>query len=144
MIHVDSVTSALHSLLSSDGVLVSSGFTVVEGDVFNKDPNLTPWVGQYYGSLTVEPHTLGGNGPWKAGLEVLLYVQEASHRSGQEATRRLSQAQAAVLDVLNRNKTIGDAVLVLSSLAVAPFERELEKSTWLFTNEITIKAELRG
>ena len=144
MIHVNSVTSALQALFAADAVLVSSAFTVQEGEALNRNVERTPWVGIYAGTLAVGPYTLGGVQPWRAELELLLYVQEASHRSGEEATRRLGAAQAAVLDVLNANKTLGGTVTMLSDLQVTPFGRDLEEDTWLFTNEIALKAELRG
>jgi hypothetical protein len=144
MIHVDSVTAALSGLMAGDPVLVSSGFTVQEGEAFNRDPNLTPWVGIYYGSLHVDPHTLGGVTPWQGELELFLYVQEGSHRSGEEATRLLSRAQACVLDILNANKTLGGAVLVFTGIEIAPFQRDLSEDTWLFSNEISLRATVRA
>lgn len=144
MIHVDSVTAALYTLLSSDAVLCSSGFTIQEGEAFNRDPRLTPWVGLYYGAMPIVPHTLGGATPWQAELELFLYVQESSRVSGQAATRRLSAAQAAVLDVLNANRDLGGAVLQMTGLVAAPFRRDLFQDSWLFTNELALKTELRG
>lgn len=144
MIHVNSVTAALFTLLSSDTVLVSSGFTLQEGAAFNRDLAATPWVGVYYGNMTVDPHTLGGQQPWQAELELFLYVQQGSHRSGQEATRLLGAAQARVLDVLDAHKTLGDTVLMLNGMVVSPFQRDVEQDTWFFTNEIALKAAVRG
>lgn len=144
MIHVDSVTSALYGLLSGDPVLTSSGFVVEEGETLNRDINHTPWVGIYHGNLTVEPHTLGGSQPWEGNLELFIFVQEGSHRSGREVTHRLNRAQSAVLDVLNANKTLGDSVLMLTGMEISPYQRDLSEDTWLFTNEIALKASLRG
>jgi hypothetical protein len=144
MIHVDSVTAALHAQLGADAVLVASGFSIGEGEAFNHDLNATPWVGIYHGALSIDPHTLGGVQPWEGQLELFLYVQEASHRSGQEVTRLLSRAQAAVLDALNADRTIGGTVLMLTGMEIAPFQRDLAESTWLFTNEIALKAAVRG
>ncbi|MDH4120429.1 MAG: hypothetical protein OEV94_01815 [Deltaproteobacteria bacterium] len=144
MIHVNSVTAALYTLLSSDAALTAAGFTVCEGEPLNKDGRLTPWVGVYEGGLEVNPHTLGGTQPWQAKLELLVYVQAASRQSGQEATRQLAQHQQVVLDVLNRHRTLGGTVLTLGRLAVQPYQRDLDRDTWFFTNEISIAAELRG
>ncbi len=144
MIHVNSVTSALFSLLSSDSVLVSSGFTIQEGEALNQETAHTPWVGIYYGDMTIDPHTVGGDQPWQAELDMFLYVQEGSHRSGREATRLLATAQCRVLDVLNANKTIGDSILMLTGMVVSPFQRDLKDDTWLFTNEIALKTTLRA
>jgi hypothetical protein len=144
MIQVHSVTAALYTLLSSDAVLVSSAYVIEEGEALNRNVQRAPWVGLYYGSWNLGPHVIGGAQPWRAELELLLYVQESSHVSGQDATRRLGQAQAAVLDVLNANRTLGGTVLMLTDLTVSPYRRDLEHDSWLFTNEIGVKAELRG
>ena len=144
MIHVNSVTSALFTLMSSDSVLVSSGFTVQEGEAFNRDINHTPWVGLYYGEMTIDPHTLGGDRPWQAQIDLFLYVQAGSHLSGQEVTRALARSQSRVLDAVNADKTLGGAVQMLDSITVAPFRRDIHENTWLFTNEIVLKASLRS
>ena len=144
MIHVNSVTSALYTMLSSDGVLVSSGFTIQEGEALNRNVHHTPWLGVYYGAMTIAPHTLGSDQPWNAELELLLYVQEGSHRSGQEATQLLGSAQTRVLDVVNGDKTLAGTVNMLTALTVTPYQRDLEEDTWLFTNEIGLKVDLRG
>ncbi len=144
MIHVDSVTAAVTGLLAGDAVLVSSGFTVQEGEALNGSLSQTPWVGVYPGPLSVDPHTLGGAQPWQAELELMLYVQDGSQHSGQDATRRLSRAQFAVLDVLRRNPTLGDTVLIWTGLDVTPFRRDVQNDNWLFTNEVVLRAQLRA
>ena len=144
MIFVNSVTAAMFTLLSSHSVIVSSAFTVQEGEALNQEITHTPWVGIYYGDMTIAPHTVGGATPWQAELELFLYVQEGSHRSGGEATRLLAMAQSEVLNALNEDKTIGETVLMLTGMTVSPFQRDLKEDTWLFTNEIALKAELRG
>lgn len=144
MIHVNSITAALTALLSSDTVLVDSGFTIEAGEALNDDLHHTPWVGVYYGTLGIDPHTVGGAAPWRGQLELLLYVQDGSHRGGQEATRRLTAAQAAVLDVLDANRTLGGTVQALTGMDISPFRRDLRDDTWLFTNEIAVRADVRG
>ncbi|MDH4247405.1 MAG: hypothetical protein OEW39_06285 [Deltaproteobacteria bacterium] len=144
MIHVESVTAAVTTRLSTDPVLVSSAFRVQEGEALNRDLGLTPWVGLYYGNLVLAPGTLGGTQPWRAGLELFLYVQQGSHRSGQEATRLLSRAQRLVLDALVGDPTLSGTVLTLTALEITPFHRDVTENTWLFTNEIALKADLRG
>jgi fumarylacetoacetate (FAA) hydrolase family protein len=144
MIHVDSVTAAVTGLLAADAVLVSSGFVLQEGEALNASLSLTPWVGVYAGNLTVDPHTLGGPQPWQGDLELHLYVQDGSQVSGQNATQRLSRAQAAVLDVLRANPTLGGTVLMWTGLSIAPYKRDVATDTWLFTNEILLRAQVRA
>src|SRR5689334_289770 len=116
MIHVDSVTAAVTGLLAADPVLVSSAFTVQEGEALNASLNQTPWVGVYPGALTVAPRTLGGAQPWQADLELLLYVQDGSLTCGADATQRLGRSQAAVLNALRANPSLGGTVLLWSEL----------------------------
>lgn len=144
MIHVNSVTAALHDLLSTDPVLVSSGFHIEEAAAFNQDLNATPWVGIYHGNLLVDPHTVGGNRPWEGQLEVFLYVQEGGHGSGRDVTRRLNQCQARILELLNADRTLGGTVQNISGMEIAPFQRDLAEDTWLFSNEIALKTTVRG
>ena len=144
MIDVNSVTASVFTLLSSDSVLVSSGFTVQEGEAFNREITHTPWVGIYYGDMTIDPRTLGGNQPWQADLNLLLYVQEGSHHSGQEATRLLASAQTRVLEAINRNKSLSGAAHMITGFVVTPYQRDLTEDTWFFTNEISLKTRLTG
>lgn len=144
MIHVDSVTAAVTALLEADPVLVSSGFTVREGETLNGTLGQTPWVGVYPGQLTVAPHTLGGAQPWQAELELLLYVQEGSFNSATDATRRLGRAQAAVLAALRGQPTLGGTVLRWTELSVTPYQRDVLSDSWLFTNELLLRAQVRA
>jgi hypothetical protein len=144
MIHVDSVTAAVTALLEADPVLVSSGFTVREGEALNAGLGQTPWVGVYPGQLTVAPHTLGGTQPWQAHLELLLYVQEGSFNSATDATRRLGRAQAAVLEALRKHPSLGGTVLLWSELSATPYKRDVLSDSWLFTNELLLRTHVRG
>jgi hypothetical protein len=144
MIHVDSVTAALAGLLAADPVLVSSGFTVQEGEALNGGLNLTPWVGVYHGNLSVDPRTIGGPQPWQGELELLLYVQDGSQSSGEDAARRLNRAQAAVLDVLREHPTLSDAVLIWTGLEISPYRRDVQNDSWLFTNEVLLRTQVRA
>lgn len=144
MIHVDSITGALFTQLSSDATLVASGFTVQEGEGLNHHVEHTPWVGVYYGGMSVAPHTLGGQRPWQAELELLVYVQEASLVSGQDATRRLGRAQSRVLAAVQGDRRLGGTVEMVTALDVTPFQRDLEAERWLFTNEIALRVDVRG
>ena len=56
----------------------------------------------------------------------------------------LLDAQAAVLDALNADKTLGGAVLMLTGMDVSPYQRDLAEDTWLFSNQIALKVAVRG
>lgn len=144
MIHVNSITSAILTQLSSHSTVISSGFTVQEGEAFNRDLHLTPWVGVYYGNANIDPHTLGSNQPWQAQLELFIYVQEGSHVSGAEATSRLGAAQHLVLEALTGDKTLKGSVQQISGFSISPFQRNLHENAWLFSNEIQMKILVKG
>jgi hypothetical protein len=144
MICVDSVTAAVTSLLAADPVLVSSGFTIEEGVALNASILPAPWVGVYHGQMTVAPHTLGGAQPWQADLELLLYVQDGSMNSSTDANQRLNRAQAVVLDALRGSPTLGGTVLMWTELTVTPYKRDVLSDSWLSTNEILLRAQVRG
>ena len=144
MIHVNSITAALESLLANDPVLASSGFTVSEGMPYNQDLNRTPWIGIYHGSLRMEPHTLGGGQPWLAEVELHLYVQQAGFQGDGTISRALNQAQSRVFDVLAANATLLGSVAQVSGFESTPFQRDMAEESWMFSNEITLRAQVRG
>lgn len=142
MIWPNSVMHALYTALSSDSVLVSSGVTVELDEVFNSDPNRTPWVGVYFGEVAIEPRRSNVSRPWLAAYSLLVYAQDHSHAGGQDAKDRVNRLLTPVLTAINSDKTLGGTVNIVNGLAVTPFQRNLEEDDWFFTDEILITAEV--
>ena len=142
MIWPNSVMHALYTALSSDSVLVSSGVTVELDEVFNSDPNRTPWVGVYFGEVAIEPRRSNVSRPWLAAYSLLVYAQDHSHSGGLDAKDRVNRLLTPVLTAINSDKTLGGTVNIVNGLAVTPFQRNLEADDWFFTDEILITAEV--
>lgn len=141
MIHVNSITAFLHTTIASDSVLVSSGVTVCLNEVFNTDPNQTPWIGIYFNGSDIEPRRIGSSNPWRAQYDLRIYVQESSHESGQAANELLDKLTFPVLASVNSNKNLDNTVNKIIGVAVDPFQRDIEDEVWMFTNEIILTAE---
>jgi len=141
MINVNSVMSSLYTTISSNATLVNSNVTVCLNEVFNTDPNLTPWVGIYYNGSGIEPRRIGASNPWRASYDMRVYVQESSHESGEKANDLLDRLTFPVLAAVNSNKNLDNSVNIITDIAVDPFDRDIQDEIWMFTNEITINAE---
>ncbi len=142
MIWPNSVMHALYTALSSDSVLVSSGVTVELDEVFNSDPNRTPWVWVYFGEVAIEPRRSDVSRPWLAAYSLLDYAQDHSHTGGLDAKDRVNRLLTPVLTAINSDKTLGGTVNIVNGLTVTPFQRNLEADDWFFTDEILITAEV--
>ena len=141
MIHVNSITHSVFTTIASDTTIVSSGVTVCLNDIFNTDPNLTPWVGVYFNGSDIEPRRIGASNPWRAAYDIRVYVQDSSHESGEAANDLLDRLTFPVLASVNSNKSLDNTVNIITNIQVDPFQRDIEDEIWMFTNEITINAE---
>jgi hypothetical protein len=144
MIHVNSITNSLFLLVASDSTLVNSAVKVETLVPFNDKPTLTPWVGVYDGDFTLEPFTIGGNQPWKAQLELNIFVQTMNDRDAVTANNQLFELQNQVMSIVNSNKTLGGTVEMITELSSKPFQRDMDTSWRCYANQITIKANVRG
>ena len=138
MINVNSVTNALLTTISSASTIVNSGINVCLNEVFNTDPNQSPWVGIYYGGTEIVPHRIGSSNPWRAVHDLRVYVQDSSMQSGQDANDRLDRLMWPVLSAVNSNKNLDATVHILENLNIDPYQRDIEDEQWMFTNEITL------
>lgn len=145
MIHVNSIAHAAYTMLSSDSTLVSSDFKVDLDQVFNTDPNRTPWVGVYTDEIDFQPMRVAPGGkPWDAHVAVEIYVQEISLGGSYNANDLLNRAMFPVLSAVNSNLTLGGTVLVIESIDVAPFQRNILEEDNIFTNVITLNTVVRA
>ncbi len=136
---VDAIAQALESQLSQHPEIKKAGLTIQHAEPINRDAGLTPWLGIYPGRLQLNPRTIAASNSWQIQLEMLLYLQEASHKSSQEASHRLHQIQNLLLQALYSNPTLDGKLLVLQEMEIVPFQRDLSTDTWLFTNEIALQ-----
>ena len=141
MIDVTSVMHAALTIISSNSTVVNCGFKVDLHEAFNFDPNRTPWVGIYNQGIALEPYRANTTLPWMARYDIRVYVQAHSFTSGQTANDLLHKSLKVVLDALNGNRSLDGTVLKITGWDIVPFLREIEEGDWLFTDEITIRAE---
>lgn len=141
MIDVNSITNALYTTISSNSTIVNSGISVDLNEVFNTDPNRTPWVGIYRGPVNIEPRHIGGSKPWHAVYDLRVYVQAASFESGQNANNLLDETLNVVLDAVNANRRLDNTVLHIAEMSTDPFDRSIEEEQWFYTDELVINAE---
>src|SRR3990167_9524201 len=142
MIYPDSVANAVFLILSSDSVLVSSGFTIQLNEEFNTDPNRAPWIGVYEGRLGGVGYRANITEPWLASYEIAVYVQAGDARSGVGIERALSAAKKAVWSAINSNRSLLGTVNLMTGFEIEPFDRQIEETYWLGTDLLTVKAEV--
>lgn len=139
MIHVNSVIHSLYTTISSDSTMVNSDVKVCLNDIFNTDPNMTPWVGIYFNGTEIEPHRIGSSQPWRATHDMRIFAQDMSFENATDANDKLDRLMWPLLSAVNSNKNLDLTVQKLDSISVEPFDRSLNDEQWLFTNEIILK-----
>ncbi len=146
MIFVNSIATAVFSMLSADPVLVSSAFNIDLNQVFNTDPNRTPWVGIYADNIDLIPMRIGTKAakPWDASVFVQLFVQAIGFGDPADINDELYRAMTPVLDVVNSDYTLRGTVRNISGIEIAPFQRDATEEDTTFTNIITLTAEVRA
>lgn len=143
-IFVNSITNALYTTIASDTTIVDSGVTVCLNDIFNSDPNLTPWIGVYAGDDTHEPERLvAGKRPWKAELELQVFIQTAGYDySPAEAQDDLQRLWTVVHSAIGSNLDLSNTVRNMTSISNNAFERDITDNDAFFTNLVTIIVEV--
>ncbi len=136
---VEEIAQAIVTQLSQDSALTKAGLTIQHAEPINRDISLTPWLGIYPGRLQLKPHTLGGSKLWQSQLEMLLYLQDSSHKSSQDASKRLYKIQNLLLSALYSNLLLSGVLLAMEEMEISPFQRDINADTWLFTNEIALQ-----
>lgn len=143
MINMKDITRAVKSILEQN----LQGYTIVRNAQRNMDPNIAAknngWIGVYRGKLDYSPHTIGGNNPYMAEIEVVIEVQTASMQSGADAEDRLQDAEEAVMDVLNDNKKLSGTVHQNNGYSIE-YEFNADETIWHHAAIITARYEVRA
>ena len=135
MIHTNSITNAIYSILSSDSTMISSGVHI---DLYGTTPEgkagRTPWVGVVPGDtgITVdyEPRRMNITNPWMAQLTIPL-VLVANARDKLNGMQKLDGLQSIVMSAVNcadsGQRTLMNTVDIILGFNVSPLDRgELE------------------
>jgi hypothetical protein len=142
MIDLSKITKAVQEMLSGG----LSGYTIVRNEPRNEDANIAAsgkgWVGIYRGSNSYNPRTTGDR-PWGAVVEVVVEVQTASMRSGEDAEDRLQAAEQEVMGVLNADKKLKGTVDMTVGYEIA-YDINASSQMYYQAAIITVKAEVRS
>lgn len=145
MIFVNSVTNAIYNMVSSNSVLVSSGVNICVNDLYNLDPNQTPWLGIYNAPVTVEPWRLNIGQPWKTIYNPVIYIQEIGYDEHFNTTQALDELLNHTLTAINCNnsyaRTLDGTVNIVKGFEIEPFELEIDEDNPIFSYQIQITAE---
>jgi hypothetical protein len=142
MIDLSKITKAVQEMLESSLV----GYVIVRNEPRNEDPNVAAsgkgWIGIYRGSNNYSPRTTGSR-PWGAVVEVIVEVQTASMRSGEEAEDRLQAAEQEVMNVLDADKKLKETVDMTVGYEI---NYDINASSQMYYQAaiITVKAEVRS
>lgn len=147
MINAATITGSLQSTLKNDSALANLGFSsrnILRGDVVNKNPNETPWLGIFRTRVAYAPRALGQSNPdaWQGTITIRLLVQASHIRSGADCEDRLESYIKAALDAVWSDPTWINVVDMVTGLEVEYSYKEDDESTIYFQWAlVTITAE---
>ena len=143
MINMKDITSGAKSLLAKN----LTDYTIVRNEQRNLDPNIAAdgkgWIGVYRGRIEYSTHTVGGVNPYLAEIEIVIEIQVASMKSGEDAEDRLQDAEEEVMDVLNANKQLGGVVSQNNGYSIE-YEFNSDETIWHHAAIITGTYEVRA
>ena len=141
MITVNSIIGFIHTLLSSDSMLVSSSATVVKGEPINTDANASPWIGIFRGTKNLVVERIGTVTPYGGVITVNIYHQEYFEETGDayETWQRVEDIEKRILDLViaRENISLGGQVDFLESVISEPMSDERLDQGFL-TNLVTL------
>jgi len=143
MLNMKDITTAAKDLLEQN----LQDYTIVRNAQRNMDANIAAmgkgWIGVYRGRIDYTPHTVGGNTPYLAEVEVIIEVQAASMESGADAEDRLQDAEQDVLNILNDNKKLSGYVNQNMGYDIE-YEFNADETIWHHAAIITARYEVRA
>ena len=144
MIHINSITNALKTVLTNDATLISENVDIQVNEIFNTDASITPWLGIYHQPFTIEPHTAAFQAPWLAEVKPVIYLQVIENTfQGESKCNNLDKLLFDVLTVVNSNRTLLYTVDMLTDISVTPFELDIDNDNSSITYEINLNYEKR-
>lgn len=147
MINAATITASLQDTLRADPTLAGLGFQsgrILRGDIVNKNPNVTPWLGIFRTGIDYAPGSLGRGNPdaWDGTITLRLLVQASHMRSGAECEDRLESYIKAALDAVWTDPTWSNVVDMVTRINVKYSYKEDDESTIYFQWAlVTITAE---
>jgi hypothetical protein len=148
MIHTNSITAALYTILSSDTAIVSSGTKIDLYKVHNTNLNRTPWVGIATGemgfTIEYEPRRANITAPWMATVTIPVIIQ-AADRDKTKAMQKLGDLEHQVFSAVNcydgGQRTLLDTVNMIVGFTSSPYQSE-ELEDLFSMRQVDITAEV--
>jgi hypothetical protein len=141
MVNVKTITQAVEALLNANLTGYQIERNPMRPDAPWKASANTAWVGIYRGAIEYEGHSVGAM-PWLATVNIIIEVQAASALSADDCEDRLLDAQKAVLDVINSNRTLSGTVDMVMGYTV-DYEINADTQTFYQAAIITVRSQCR-
>jgi len=147
MISAADITASLQTTLQADATLTSLNFVpsrILRGDVVNKNPNNTPWLGIFRTKVAYAPGSLGRGNPdaWDGTITIRLLIQASHLHDAAACEDRLESYIKAALDSIWSDPTWSNVVDMVTGIDVEYSYREDDESTIYFQWAlVTITAE---
>jgi len=145
MINFNDITKAIEEILNSDPEINNfmNRKDVVVGEIINYDPNQTPWIGVYRGTVKYEPRTLGSMGNWEGSPSVKIIVQATDIRSASQCEESLEQYVQHIINAMLADTTLNGTVDIITSFDVEQGYIETERASIHFQGaSITFNMEV--
>ncbi len=143
MINFADITKGVKSLFDDN----LNGFIIERNSLENLDENTASknkgWIGIFKGPVDYLAGRIGSI-PWDVEIKVIVEVQCASFKSGEDAEDKLEEAIKEIMDLLNNNPKLGDTVNMTTGYEVEYlYDKNEEKSLFLQAAIIAILAEVQ-
>jgi hypothetical protein len=142
-IYTNSIVNAVVTILGSWETFISSGVTIEEHQEFNTDPNRTPWIGIYSPVIIFDSFRAQTISPFMATVNIPIYTQVGDFAMEfMDGGRRLNELSAHVFTAVSCDRELMNTVEIVKSVSITPYNRSVEDSDPLFSDLITIEAEV--
>lgn len=119
MINIHTITKALYDQIRKNDEVVAQGYKVEHGEYINNDSDRAPWVGIYKGPISYGPGSLGRHSQsWDAAITLIVVVQASHGGSGQKCSERLGEYEAAVLDAIWADSSLGGLIDMITDFDI--------------------------
>jgi hypothetical protein len=148
MIYTGSIAFRLQTLVQSDPVLISSGFTKVDlGMPIYPDAAEAPYVTIQVGPSEINPYLLQanvGSNVWRGSVEFYLYHRELDVDCGANSYQRIMAFQDRLTDMVNSNVQLDGLVQKLRTVKAELYQYSPTQSGFDYTNRITLIYEVQA
>jgi hypothetical protein len=111
-------------------------------DIFNTDPDLTPWVNVEYPTTELEPFRIQHIQPFIGSISIPVFTQVIVGEDREQGLNELDELTNMVLSAVNCDRSLMGTVKITNGFTVAPYEQDNTEEDALFTNQINILAEI--